>query len=121
MQYLEREKQVLTRKVEGQLVTTSSLLSCTEAVSEAMAVTKTLEGELGQVQKVVQEGEETVARLRGQLEELQEREEATQLQLAHALAQVRPHNTWRHVTYLAMQVDKAMSERDIYARAVSLE
>jgi chromosome segregation ATPase len=79
---LEREKQVLVGKVE-----------------EAKAVTIKLERELGQVQRVVQEGEETVARLRDQLEELHEQEEATQLQLAHALT----------------QVDKAMSERDIYA------
>jgi chromosome segregation ATPase len=69
------------------------------AASEAKAVTIKLERELGQVQRVVQEGEETVARLRDQLEELHEQEEATQLQLAHALT----------------QVDKAMSERDIYA------
>ncbi|CAI8034719.1 hypothetical protein GBAR_LOCUS19517, partial [Geodia barretti] len=80
---LEREKQVLVGKV-----------------GEAKAVTSKFEGELGQVQRVVQEGEETVARLRDQLEELHEREEATQLQMAHALT----------------QVDKALSERDIYAR-----
>lgn len=47
-----------------------------------------LETELRTVQKVVREGEETVARLQSQLEEVEEREEATQLQLAHALSQV---------------------------------
>ena len=57
--------------------------------SEARAVTRRLEGELCEVQRVVQGGEESVARLRGQLEEVQEREEATQLQLAHAIAQAR--------------------------------
>ena len=62
------------------------------AASEAKAVTRKLERELGQVQRVVQEGEETVARLRDQLEELHEREEATQLQLAHALTQVKAYN-----------------------------
>ena len=55
-------------------------------------MTRRLEGELGLVQSVVREGEETVARLRDQLEELHEREEATQLQLAHALAQVKPYD-----------------------------
>ena len=62
------------------------------AASEAKAVTSKFEGELGQVQRVVQEGEETVARLRDQLEELHEREEATQLQMAHALTQVKLYN-----------------------------
>ena len=44
---------------------------------------------------MVQEGEESVARLRNQLEEVQEREEATQLQLAHAISQVNPQICWR--------------------------
>ena len=45
---------------------------------------------MGEVKNVVREGEEAVARLRGQLEEVQEREEASQLQLAHAITQVKP-------------------------------
>lgn len=65
-------------------------LTC--AATDARAVIGQLEGELGLVQSVVCEGEEAAARLRGQLEELQEREETSQQQLAHAIRQVRrPH------------------------------
>lgn len=46
---------------------------------------------MAEVRGVVHEGEEAVARLRSQLEEVQDREEATQLQLAHAIAQVKPY------------------------------
>ena len=46
-----------------------------------------LEGEMGEVKGVVREGEEAVARLRSQLEEVQEREETSQVQLAHAISQ----------------------------------
>ena len=65
-----------------------------------------------------------MARLRGQLEEVQEREEATQLQLAHAIAQVKPYSCkarlpkWLH-EFPVWQVDKAMTERDSYSRIVS--
>lgn len=58
------------------------------ALSEAKAVIRRLELEIGEVKDVVREGEEAVARLRNQLEEVQDREEATHLQLAHAIAQV---------------------------------
>ena len=61
------------------------------ASSDAKAVTSRLEQEMGLVQSVVQEGEEAVARLRSQLADLQEREETSQQQLAHAIAQVKPY------------------------------
>ena len=58
--------------------------------SDAKAVIRRLEGEMGGVRDAICEGEEAVARLRGKLEEVQEREETSQVQLAHAIAQVEP-------------------------------
>ena len=55
---------------------------------EAKAVIKKQESEVTCVQSIVREGEEAVARLRGELEEVEEREETSQRQLAHAIAQV---------------------------------
>lgn len=89
---------------------------------EAKAVIKRLEGEIAEVRGVVSEGEEAVGRLRSQLEEVQDREEATQLQLAHAIAQVKPLSslvTQDHLSHVPLQADKAMTERDTYARIVS--
>ena len=92
--------------------------------SEAKSVARRLESELREVQNVVRGGEESVARLRGQLEEVQEREEATQLQLAHAIAQVKPYSCKARLPkwlreFPVCQVDKAMTERDSYSRIVS--
>ena len=63
------------------------------AAPDAKAVIWRLEGEMGEVNGVVREGEEAVARLRGQLEEVQEREETSQVQLAHAITQVKPYSS----------------------------
>lgn len=76
---------------------------------------------MAEVRSVVREGEEAVARLRSQLEEVQDREEATQLQLAHAIAQVKPYlfPGSTELSHIPLQADKAMAERDTYARIVS--
>ena len=79
---------------------------------------------MGGVRDVVCEGEEAVARLRGKLEEIQERDETSQVQLAHAIAQVEPSLAVPTLcaptqSLSLLQVDKALAERDAYARIVS--
>lgn len=80
---------------------------CVYTCVDTKNVIKRLQSEMKDAEGIMKEGEEAVARLRGQLEEVQEREEISQQQLAHAITQVRPNLimlvSWYHNDMIGRQ------------------